>query len=128
MTKSLRENVFEYVKEKYQSQIEYPWFRFPNYCVFRHSDNNKWYGLIMNIPYEKLKIQKQGYVDVLNAKINDCFLRDMLLQQDGIFPGYHIAKGNWISILLDGTIDIKQICDIIDQSFLSTSPKQKNKI
>ena len=80
MNNLLREKVFEYVEEKYKSKIEYPWFHFPNYCVFRHNNNNKWFGLIMNIPYSKLRINKEGYVDILNVKIDDWFLHDMLIQ------------------------------------------------
>ena len=53
---SSREEVFEYVTNKYKSKIEYLWSRFPNYAVFRNDNNKKWYGIIMDIPYKKLGI------------------------------------------------------------------------
>ena len=33
---------------------EYLWRRFPDYTVFRHSDNEKWFGLVMGIKKRSL--------------------------------------------------------------------------
>lgn len=122
---SLRKKVFEYVIKKYKSKIEYLWFRYPNYAVFRNNDNKKWYGIVMDIPYKKLNIDKTGNVDILNVKVRDRLLKDLLIDQSGFFDGYHIAKGNWISILLDGTVDTKQIFGLIDESFETVKKAQK---
>ena len=68
-------------------------------------------------------------VDVLNIKLDDLFLRDILLQKEGILPGYHLSRGNWISILLDGTVALPEILDLIDISFRTTaSKKQRDKV
>ena len=51
------------------------------------------------------------------------------MQQDGYFRGYHISRGNWISILLDGTVPMKEIQNLIDLSFITTaSSKKKQKL
>ena len=60
---SLRNEVFAYTKKKYGTMPEYLWARFPDYAILRHEDNRKWYGLIMNIPYENIDCAKNGYVD-----------------------------------------------------------------
>lgn len=114
---SLRFKICEYVNKKYKSRIEHLWMRYPNYVVFRNDDNKKWYGIIMDIPYSKLGIDKTGIVDILNVKVSDFMLKEFLIQQSGIFSGYHIARGNWISILLDGTVAIEQIFGLIDESY-----------
>ena len=106
MSDSLRDEIFQYVKKKYNCEVEYLWERFPTYAVFRHKDNKKWYGLVMNIPRSRLGLSGEDYVDVLNVKLDDPLLRDLLIQQDGYFPGYHISRGNWISILLDGSVPL----------------------
>lgn len=127
--KSLRQDVYDYVKKKYKSKPEYLWKRYPDYVVFRHEDNQKWYVLIMNISRDKLGLAGNDVVDILNIKLDDLMYRDILLQQDGIFPGYHISRGNWISVLLDGTVDFKQICDLIDTGYeVTASAKKKQKI
>lgn len=100
---SLREQICLYVKEKYQTEPEYLWNKFPGYAVFRHSDNNKWYGAVMNITKDKLGLNDNEMVDVLNVKVDDPFFASTLMQNDGYFKGYHFGRGNWISILLDGT-------------------------
>ncbi len=125
--KSLREQVFQYVKKKYGSEIEYLWSKFPNYAVFRHEDNKKWYGLVMNVPENKLGLDGEDDVDLLNVKLDDWLLRDLLIQQDGYFIGYHIGKGNWMSVLLDGTVPFPEICRWIDTSYRVTASGAKRK-
>ena len=124
---SLREEVFRYVKKKYNSEIEYLWARFPAYAVFRHNDNKKWYGLVMNIPRSRLGISGEDIVDVLNVKLDNPLLRDLLIQQDGYFPGYHINRGNWVLILLDGSVPMEDICLQIDNSYCATASQQTKK-
>ena len=116
-TISYREQIYEYVNREYGSKIEYLWMKYPNYAVFRNNVNQKWYGIIMDIPYKKLGFDSDGIVDVLNVKVADYILKNFLIQQDGFFDAYHMASGNWVSILLDGTVDLKQILGLIDESY-----------
>lgn len=37
MTDSFRQQVFDYVRKKYRSEVECLWKRYPDYAVFRHS-------------------------------------------------------------------------------------------
>ena len=122
---TVREKVCGYVKRKYGSEPEHLWRRFPAYAVFRHKDNRKWFGLIMDVSLKNLGLPGDGRVDILNVKLDDLMLADMLVQQDGYFPGYHISRGNWISLLLDGTVPMKEIQDLIDLSFRTTDSSAK---
>ena len=118
---TLRDQVFDYVKTKYQSEIEHLWMRYPSYAVFRHADNQKWYGVVMDIPQSKMGLPGDGIADVLDVKPGDMFLMDLLLKREGFFPGYHMNRSNWISVILDGTVDFDEICDLIDRSYLTTA-------
>lgn len=122
---SLRGEVFSYVKKKYKTEPEYLWEKFPDYAVMRHEDNRKWYGIVMDIPYQKLDRAKSGRVDILNVKLDDVLLLDLLTQQEGYYTGYHISRGNWLSVVLDGTVALKEICGLIDTSYRVTASKQK---
>ena len=127
---SLREDVFAYVRKKYKSEIEYLWLRFPSYAIFRHQDNRKWYGIVMDIPRSKLGLENDEPVDVLNVKLDSPLLADLLTCEKGYFPGYHISRGNWISILLDGSVPLDEVCAWIDRSWqatASTKTKQKTR-
>ena len=126
---SVREKICGYVKRKYGSEPEYLWRRFPDYAIFRHDDSRKWFGLIMAVPRRNLGIAGEGRAEILNVKLDDPLLADMLTQQEGYFRGYHISRGNWISVLLDGTVPLKKIEDLLDMSYQATaSAKKKQKL
>ena len=121
----MRETVFTYIKKKYKISPEYPWAKYAGNAVFRHSDNKKWFALVMDVEKSKLGIPGSGYVDVIDLKIDDMMFRDALIQTEGILPGYHMNKDHWITVLLDGTVDKARIYDLIDVSFLATASKKK---
>ncbi len=125
MPPSLRADIYQYVKDKYQTEPEYLWLRFPHYAVLRHADNKKWYGIIMDISREKLGLNGKTRVEVLNIKVGSPFLADMLVEREGYFRGYHISRGNWVSILLDGTVPLEEIYQFIDESFIVTASRTK---
>lgn len=122
------EKIFEYVKKKYGAEPDYPFKsgRTPiAYPVLRHEDNRKIFALFMDAPMDKLGLDGIERIDIINVKMGDPLLADMLSQQTGYFHGYHISRGNWISILLDGTVPFEDICRWIDESYVVTSSKQK---
>ena len=122
---TLREEILKYAKKRYNTAPDYPFSTAPSYPVLRHDDNRKWFALIMDIPKEKLGLRGKTKVDVINLKIGDPLLIDMLIHQKGYFMGYHMGRGKWISVLLDGTVPLEDICRLIDESFSVTASKQK---
>ena len=79
----------------------------------------------MDVQRNKLGLDGEERVDILNVKLGDPLLVDILIQQDGCFRGYHISRGNWISILLDGKVSLEEIFPLIDESFMVTASTQK---
>lgn len=125
----MKEKVFAYIKKKYKVSPEYPWRKYESNAVFRHNDNNKWFALVMDVGRDKLGLSGTDYIPVINLKMDDMFFQDMLVQQDGITPAYHMNKQHWITVLLDGTVAEEQVYDLIDASFMATaSAKKKEKI
>ena len=124
-----RQKVFFFFFKKYKVQPEYLWRRYDSNAVFRHADNNKWFALVMDVQGDKVGRAGADYVEVINLKIDDLFFRDLIIQEDGIMPAYHMNKMHWISVLLDGTVPDERVFDLIDMSFLATaSAKKKQKI
>lgn len=121
----LLKDVFNYVDKTYKIKPEYLWRWFPNYAIFRHPENKKWFSLIMDVEKEKLGLTGKSKIYILNIKINDDEFRNALLGKKGYFKGYHISRGNWVTALLDGTIKFKEISKLIDISFLSTASKKE---
>ena len=123
-----RQTVFDYIKKKYKVLPEYPWRRNSG-AVLRHADNNKWFALVMDVQSDKVGLTGTDYVDVINLKVDDIFFRDLIIQENGIMPAYHMNKMHWISVRLDGTVPEERVFDLIDMSYMATaSAKKKEKI
>ena len=122
--KSLRYEVNEYIKTKYNEEPEFLWSKFPNYAVYRHAENRKWFGIIMDVKKSRLGNFDDTVADILNVKLSSDMEAAFFMQQDGIFKGYHISRGSWISILLDGTVSLEAIYGLIDESFAVTLGKK----
>lgn len=125
MKKTLRMDVFGYITGKYAAEPEYLWQRYPGYAVFRHQDNSKWFAIVMNVGRDKLGLSGDYKADIINLKLDDPLLVDMLIREEGFMRGYHISRGNWISVLLDGTVALERICTLIDKSYGATASSQK---
>ena len=79
----------------------------------------------MDVQREKLGLKGTDYVDIINLKLGDPMLADMIVRQPGYFYGYHITRSSWISILLDGTVPFEEICQWIDESYAVTASRKK---
>lgn len=110
-----REEIFKYVKEKYNTIEEYLWEKYPMYAVLKHS-NNKWYGIIVNISKEKLRLDGKEEIDILNVKCEPEMIGSLRLMK-GFLPAYHMNKEHWITILLDGSVESEKIKQLIDFSY-----------
>lgn len=112
-----RKELFEWAKETYGTEPDYPWNDWN--CVLRHRHNNKWYALIMEIEETKLGINSDKIVDVLNVKC-DPLLIGSLRMKEGFYPAYHMNKDKWISVLMDGTVPANEIMELIELSYSLT--------
>lgn len=124
-----RETIYNHIKNKYKISPEYPWKRYRTHAVFRHADNRKWFALVMTVNKDKLGLVSTAPVDVVNLKIDDMYFHDMIIQEEGIMPAYHMNKLHWITVLLDGTVPDEKVYDLLDMSYMATaSSKKKEKL
>ena len=123
---SLKEDVFAYVKKTYHVEPDYPFPTAPEYPVLRHRDSRKWFALIMDVPRDRLGLPGQERVDVINLKCSSA-LSGSLRMQAGILPAYHMHRDNWITVLLDGTVPLSDLCPLIDISFSLTADKKERR-
>lgn len=121
---SLREDVLAYAADVYGTAPEYLWSRFPRYAVLRRGDGRKWYGLLMDVPRDRLGLAGSDRVDILDVKIDDLFLRDDLLRRPGFLPGYHLSSRTWTAVLLDGTVPLSEVCALLDASWRAAAGKK----
>ena len=119
-----KDELIQYVAERFSADAEYPWN--DDNFIFRHHGNRKWFAVIMRIPYGRLRIDKDGDVDIVDVKCGP-LLMDAYRKQPGILPGYHMNKDHWITILLDGSTDDILIKELFEISYDLTDAKPRMK-
>ena len=118
-----RQELFTWIRQQYGTEPEYPWHDWN--AVLRHNDNNKWYGVVLEVSADKLGLPEAGIVDVLNVK-SDPLLIGSLRGQDGYFSAYHMNKEKWLSIQLGKPELDDAIKDLLSLSYELTAPKKRN--
>ena len=99
-----RKELEDYIVNRYGTVTEHPWEQYPEFSVFRRTDNRKWFAVIMEIPKSKIGIEEEGNINVVNLK-SDPLLIGSLLFDSGIHPAYHMNKNHWVSALLSDISD-----------------------
>lgn len=110
-----RDTIFQYVKKQYGTIPEYLWKDSPDSAILR-ADNGKWYALFMNVEGCKLGVDSNDKKDIMVVKCEPDMV-NMMIQVKGFLPGYHMNKENWLTVLLDGTVEEAKILDFLDMSY-----------
>lgn len=109
-----RNEIINYIHEKYQIKEEHPWEEYPTFYTFKN--NNKWFALMMKIPYKSLGIDSVEEVDVINIKIETEKI-DKLVDNKNYFKAYHMNKKYWITVVLNYNTDVDKLKELIDNSY-----------
>ena len=118
-------NAFEkYVADTYGVSGEHPWLRYPEFTVFRHAGNGKWFALAMRIPKKFLGLNDEDEIDVVNLKNHPAAV-EFFVGTNGIFPAYHMNKTHWITVALDNSVPADLIKSLTERSYDITAPKIK---
>ena len=121
-----RSELESFIMETYNAEADYPWLKYPNYEVFRHCNNRKWFALIMDVPKNKLGLQGEEVLEVVNFKC-DPILIGTVREEPGFFPAYHMSKDSWITVALDGSVSDDKIKMLLDTSYEATASKTHKK-
>ena len=109
--------IIDYCNNKYGENHVNPFKKHPDILAFVN-EKNKWYALMSNVEYNKLNKTSNiiTKVKILNVKYPTDNISDIIDNQN-IFPAYHMNKKHWISIVLDKNIKLKTIKELIDISY-----------
>ena len=121
-----RARFMQFILEQYSVEPDYPWMKNPNFAVFRHSNNQKWFALIMDSPRSRLGLPGDELLDVVNLKC-DPLLIGSLRSEPGFFPAYHMNKDSWITVSLDNKADADKLKMLLDMSYTATASKIRKK-
>lgn len=116
-----RDELQAYINTQFSSiETDYPWVTLPNYMVYRHQSNRKWFALVMNISSDKLGLSSTAMLDVLNVKCDPTMIGSFT-KEPGIYRAYHMSKAHWLTIALNGTASDQTIKMLLDMSFRLTA-------
>ena len=107
----------------YGTLADYPFDDNNLTAVLRHSDNRKWYAIVMKVSRRKFGIESDEAVDVVNLKLPTEMFGSFGVS-DGVYPAYHMNKLHWISVLLPDTSE-ETVSFLTNASFEATKAKIK---
>ena len=109
--------IIDYCNGKYGENHFNPFKKHPDILAFVN-EKNKWYALFSGVDYNKLNKNTDitTKVKILNVKYPTDKILDIIDNQN-IFPAYHMNKKHWISIVLDKNIKLETIKELIDISY-----------
>ena len=111
-----------YVREKYGDEPEYLWKKFPENAIWRRKDNAKWYGAILTVSRRKLGLDSDEMVEILDLRMQK-EMAGKILKREHYYPGWHMNKKSWYSIILDGSLADDEIYVCIDESYALAAKK-----
>ena len=120
-----RQAFLNYCLDTYGTAADYPFDGDFETAVFRHTDNRKWYAIMMRVSRRKFGPDSDEIVDVVNLKL-PMELFGSFDSSDGVYPAYHMNKLHWISVLLPDAAD--DLIDLlVNASYEATKNKKKRR-
>ena len=116
----------EYILGQYEAESDHSFEEDSSVIVFKRQDNKKWFAATKDIEYRTLGMEKDGRVGIVNVKLDPLIVAS-LKTRGGFRPAYHMNRDNWITILLDGSVDDEEIYTFLDMSFGNVGTKAKKK-
>ena len=116
-SRKISSEIIDYCNNKYGENHVNPFKKHPDILAYVN-EKNKWYALMSNVEYNKLNKTSNiiTKVKILNVKYPTDNISDIIDNQN-IFPAYHMNKKHWISIVLDKNIKLETIKELIDISY-----------
>ena len=114
-----------------------PWEKEPEFTVFRHADNRKWFALRFYAMREQLLKLKSDdplllshgegeRVEMINVKIDPEMISDVI-REPGFLPAYHMSRRHWITVILDPRVEVARMKGLIEMSYGLTGKKYREK-
>ncbi len=120
-----KHSFLEYCRDTYGTSPDYPFDDLLETAVLRHSDNRKWFALVMKVSRRKFGFDSDEVIDVVNLKLPTEMFGSFGVA-DGVYPAYHMNKLHWISVLLpDASDDLIEF--LVNASYEATIDKKKRR-
>ncbi|MBQ6436327.1 MmcQ/YjbR family DNA-binding protein [bacterium] len=110
------QRIIDWVENQYGERLEFLWAETPDCAIWRHRASKKWYGVIMKVQRAKITGQGEQKVEILDLRYQRDLLPDFLRYEQGAFPGWHMNKDNWLTVIFDEKWTDEKIENLITNS------------
>lgn len=108
--------IIDYVRDTYGDELEFLWPKFSDNAVWRRKDSSKWYGIVLTVSKRKLGLSTDEIAEILDLRLEQEQMSGTVDHQR-YFPGWHMNKKSWYTIILDDSVPTEEICSRIDESY-----------
>ena len=105
-----------YARETYGDELEFLWEKFPDNAIWRRKDQQKWYGALLTVSKRKLGLKADDMVEIVDLRADAHALAE-LIDNERYFPGWHMNKKSWYTVILDASVPTDELCKRMDASF-----------
>lgn len=109
------ESCIDYIRNTYREEPEFLWQKFPDNAIVRRKDNRKWYAVFLTVAKDKIGLDGDGKVEVIDLRSAPEDI-DVLVDGKKYFGGYHMNKKHWMTMVLDGSVPLAELFELIDKS------------
>lgn len=117
--------VLAYAWEKYGDEPEFLWEKLSDSAILRRKDNQKWYAVFMTLSKRKLGLPSDEIAEIIDLRI-DPAQTETTVDNARYFPGWHMNKKSWYTIVLDGSVPTEELFRRMDESYVLASQKKKS--
>lgn len=117
--------VLAYAREKYGDEPEFLWEKLSDSAVLRRKDNQKWYAVFMTLSKRKLGLPSDEIAEIMDLRMDPAQVANTV---DNLryFPGWHMNKKSWYTVVLDGSVPTEELFRRMDESCELAGLKKKS--
>ncbi|MGL4798821.1 MAG: MmcQ/YjbR family DNA-binding protein [Cellulosilyticaceae bacterium] len=108
--------IIDFCKETYNDELEFLWIKSPDNAVWRRKDSQKWYGVLLTLSGKKIGLETDEVVEIIDLRMNPTEA-EMILAQKDYYPGWHMNKKSWYTLVLNESISDNELENRIRQSY-----------
>lgn len=110
------QRIINYIKDNHNGELEFLWKKYSDSAIVRRKDNLKWYAVFMKLSKRKLGFNSDEIVEIMDLRFDKVKI-DEAVDNLKYFPGWHMNKKSWITIILDNSIEDDELYKLIDDSY-----------
>lgn len=117
--------VLAYAREQYGDEPEFLWEKLSDSAILRRKDNQKWYAVFMTLSRRKLGLPSDEIAEIIDLRIDPSQMASTV-DHARYFPGWHMNKKSWYTVVLDGSVPTEELFRRMDESYALAGPKKKS--